>query len=111
MAPALAQIANALHINEEETQMALSIYVLAFAFGPLVLAPCSEVFGRKPVWLASSLWYIIWNLLCGFAGSKETMISARFFSGLGASSQFAVSGKLTRSSHLPLDQCLFIVGV
>ncbi|KAF2139773.1 uncharacterized protein K452DRAFT_300277 [Aplosporella prunicola CBS 121167] len=91
MAPALGDISASLHIGEEEANLALSIFILAFAFGPLVLAPCSEVFGRKRVWLASSLWYTLWNLICGFANTKGVMIAGRFFAGLGASSQFAIS--------------------
>lgn len=90
MAPALGQIGQVLHVSDEEANMALSIFVLAFAFGPLVLAPFSEVFGRKRVWVVSSFWYSVWNLCCGFAERTHTMIAARFFAGLGSSAQFAV---------------------
>lgn len=90
MAPAMSAIAWSLRVNEEETSLALSIFVLAFAFGPLVLAPCSEVFGRVPVWLCCSAWYTVWNLACGFAPSKGVMVLARFMAGFGASAEYAV---------------------
>lgn len=90
LAPALEVIGRDLNISQTEASLALSIYVLAFAFGPMLLAPCSEVFGRKYVWLAGGCWYILWNLLCGFARSKGLMIAARFLAGLGASAEFAV---------------------
>lgn len=94
LAPALAAISNDLHISESESNMAISIYVLAFAFGPMVLAPLTEVFGRRRVWLVCSAWYAVWNTVCGFAHTKGLLLAARLFSGLGASAEFAVSQQL-----------------
>ncbi|KAG9522882.1 MFS multidrug transporter-like protein, partial [Aureobasidium melanogenum] len=91
MAPALGQISRDLHTTESTTQMTLSIYVLSFAFGPMVLAPMTEVFGRKPVWLVSGCFYVLWNTVCGFSHSNGLMIASRFFAGLGASAEFAVT--------------------
>lgn len=90
MAPAVPAIGHDLGIDEATALMALSILVLAFAFGPLILAPMTEVFGRRPVWILSSSWFVIWNATCGFAPNKATMIVSRFMAGLGASGEFAV---------------------
>lgn len=49
MAPAMDHVAEALGATKEETNLAMSIYILAFAIGGLVLAPLSEVIGRVPV--------------------------------------------------------------
>lgn len=91
IAPALSVIGEDLAIGDEEAQISLSIFVLSFAFGPIFLAPLSEVFGRKPVWLLSGCWYIIWNTVCGFANNNTLMIIARLMAGIGASAEFAVS--------------------
>ncbi|KAF4553942.1 Efflux pump vrtL-like protein 2 [Elsinoe fawcettii] len=91
MAPALSAISLALGTSPEDANLALSIYILAFAFGPLVLAPCTEIVARKPVWVVSGIWYTIPNLVCGFANGRGVMIAARFLAGLGASAQFAVA--------------------
>ncbi len=91
MAPALSVIGRDLNIGDEQTQMSLSIFVLAFAFGPIFLAPLSEVFGRKKVWMTSGCWYIIWNTVCGFANSNAVMIVGRLMAGFGGSAEFAVS--------------------
>ena len=90
MAPALSQISKDLHTNDATTQMTLSIFVLAYAIGPMVLAPMTEVFGRKPVWLLSVCFYILWNTVCGFSKTNGLMTACRFFAGLGASVQYAV---------------------
>lgn len=91
MAPALASIGDDLRLSDEATQMTMSIFVLSFAFGPIILAPLSEVFGRRPVWLISGCNYILWNTLCGFAKSNAVMIVGRLMAGIGASAEFAVS--------------------
>jgi MFS family permease len=92
MAPALSTIAHELHMTSTESVMALSIYLLATAFGPLVIGPLSEVYGRSKVLHASNVWFLVWNIVCGFATTKETLIASRFLAGFGASSIYALAG-------------------
>jgi hypothetical protein len=92
MAPALTTIAHELHMSSTESMMALSIYLLATAFGPLVIGPLSEVYGRSKVLHASNVWFLVWNIVCGFAKTKEVLIAARFMAGFGASSIYALAG-------------------
>ncbi|KAL2371819.1 hypothetical protein RJ035_002834 [Blastomyces gilchristii] len=51
LAPALDAIAKDLNTSPGTTNMCLSIFVLAFAFGPMVLAPMTEIFGRRKLLL------------------------------------------------------------
>jgi predicted MFS family arabinose efflux permease len=90
LAPALNIMSKDLHISEAEASMALSIYILAFAFGPMILAPCSEVWGRRPIWIVGGAWYIFWNTLCGVSKNQGVMVLGRLMAGLGASAEFAV---------------------
>ncbi|KAF7187131.1 putative efflux pump mfs2 [Pseudocercospora fuligena] len=92
MAPAITTIAAELNMSSAESVMALSIYLLATAFGPLVIGPLSEVWGRKPILHASNIWFLIWNIVCGFAKTKGTLIAARFLAGFGASAIYALAG-------------------
>jgi MFS family permease len=103
MAPALTIIGHDLHTDDATTQMTLSIFVLSFAFGPMVLAPMTEVFGRKPVWLCSGCFYILWNTVCGFSNTNGLMIASRFFAGIGASAEFAVSDASRSLVHTLTD--------
>ena len=58
MSPALPDIAQRFHItNGTVLAMTLSIFLLSFAFGPLVLAPLSEIYGRTWVSTTSRLPY------------------------------------------------------
>lgn len=79
MAPALSTIANELHMKETESVMAMSAYLLATAFGPLIIAPLSEVYGRGIVLHATNIWFFIWNLvgLNDSTSSFESLIGSR----------------------------------
>jgi multidrug resistance protein len=92
MAPALSTISRELHMSDIEAVMALSAYVLATAFGPLIMGPLSEICGRKPVMHATNIWFLVWNLVCGFARNKGELIAARLLAGLGASAIYALQG-------------------
>ncbi|KAM4060588.1 major facilitator superfamily protein [Hirsutella rhossiliensis] len=92
MAPALPIIASEFDMSSAEAAMALSIYVLATAFGPLFIGPLTEVYGRQVVLHASNIWFLVWNITCGFANSKRFLIAARFLAGFGASSIYALAG-------------------
>ncbi|KAF4959466.1 hypothetical protein FGADI_1687 [Fusarium gaditjirri] len=92
MAPALSVIAQDLSMTATQSVMALSIYLLATAFGPLVIGPLSEVYGRRTILHVSNIWFLVWNLACGFANSKEMLIGTRFLAGFGASAVYALGG-------------------
>lgn len=104
LAPALETISNDLGTNSEETQLFLSIFVLAFAFGPMVLSPLAEAFGRRPVWIVASFSYILWNTVAGFSKSSGLLIASRLLSGLGASAEFAVSNPVLADTWRPEER-------
>jgi MFS family permease len=91
IAPALGIISHDLHIGVSETNLILSIYILALAFGPLLISPLSEMFGRKWIYLGCHLWYLFWNAVAPVGKIRVLLIVARFLAGLGASVAQAVS--------------------
>ncbi|KAL2402244.1 putative efflux pump mfs2 [Exophiala dermatitidis] len=91
MAPALSSIAVEFHMNQVESVMGLSAYLLATAFGPLVIGPLSELYGRQPVLHTTNVWFLLWNVVCGFAPNKGVLIAARFLSGFGASAVYVLA--------------------
>jgi multidrug resistance protein len=93
VAPALTSIASQFNItNEVELSLTLSIFVLAYAVGPLFLGPLSEMYGRVIVLQLANAFYLCFNLGCGFAQSKGQMIAFRFLAGLGGSAPLAIGG-------------------
>ncbi|GES63082.1 MFS general substrate transporter [Aspergillus terreus] len=93
VAPALQAIREDFHITDEVvSQLTLSIFVLAYAVGPLFLGPLSEIYGRVIVLQLANLFYLVFNIACGVAQTKVQMIVFRFLAGLGGSAPLAVGG-------------------
>lgn len=84
--PAMGDIAKSLHITSSFLEsFCVSIMVLAWALGPLIIAPISEsdMVGRRPV-LNVSIWIVaIFNLACGFVTTPAQLCVLRFLGGLG----------------------------
>ncbi|KAJ5710316.1 hypothetical protein N7488_004472 [Penicillium malachiteum] len=91
--PALTDIGDDLHITEEFVlQLTMSIFILAYAVGPLFLGPFSEQYGRALILQLANLFYLAFNIGCGFAQNKSQLLAFRFFAGLGASVPLVVGG-------------------
>jgi MFS family permease len=104
VAPVLQSIAKEFHItNDVEIALTLSIFVLAYAIGPLFLGPMSEIYGRVPVLQLANLFYLVFNIACGVCTSKSQMLAFRFLSGLGGSAPLAV-GESSCRRHLVADK-------
>lgn len=93
VAPALGVISAQFGItNQVEQSLTLSVFVLAYAIGPLFLGPLSEMFGRVYVLQLANLFYLFFNLGCGLAQTSGQLIAFRFLSGLGGSAPLALGG-------------------
>ena len=93
VAPALPAIGADLNIPSAlEQALVMSIFVLAYAIGPLVWGPLSELHGRMVILQSTNLLYLVFNLGCGLAQTKTQMIAFRFLAGLGGSAPLAIGG-------------------
>jgi multidrug resistance protein len=93
VAPALSAISREFNItNQVEQSLVLSIFILAYAIGPLFLGPLSEIYGRVLVLQVANLCYLFFNLGCGLAQTSGQEIAFRFLAGLGGSAPLALGG-------------------
>ncbi|KAF9033737.1 MFS polyamine transporter [Hymenopellis radicata] len=91
IAPASRKIAEEFGITSQPmVAMTVSIFVLAYAIGPLFMAPLSEIYGRTLILQFSNLFFFAFNMACGFAQNKTQLIIFRFLAGLGGSPPLAV---------------------
>ncbi|KAH7140366.1 major facilitator superfamily domain-containing protein [Dactylonectria estremocensis] len=67
--------------NSELGAFVMSVYVLGFAFGPMLLAPLSEMVGRVPVYHACNVFFLAFTVACAVAPSLNTLIVFRFLAG------------------------------
>jgi multidrug resistance protein len=60
----------------------VSVYLLGFAFGPLVLAPLSEIYGRYWVYTINNLLFTLFAIACALSKSLNQLIAFRFLNGI-----------------------------
>jgi multidrug resistance protein len=86
------QISSAFRVSSEIVTVGLSMYILGFALGPLVLAPLSEYYGRSPVYIGSWFFLFIFQLPLALAPNIGTIIVCRFIAGCGGSAPLTNTG-------------------
>ena len=85
MVPALPAIGRSLHVAEENhRQLVVVAYFVGFASTQLFWGPLADRFGRKPVLGIGIALYILFALLCAFAGSFPLLIAGRVAMGASA---------------------------
>lgn len=82
--PALPAIARALHTDSAGVQLTLSVYLLGFGAGQLLVGPLSDRFGRRPVLLWGMLVFLLSSLACVLADSLAALVAARLLQAFGA---------------------------
>lgn len=59
----------------------VAVFILGFAFGPLVVAPMSEIYGRRPVYNVCNAMFVVFTVLSAVATNMGMLIAVRFFAG------------------------------
>ncbi|KAK7417068.1 hypothetical protein QQX98_004829 [Neonectria punicea] len=104
IAPALDQILDDLGMTTSTGQIAFSVFFLGLGFAPFLVAALAETYGRKPLWLAGNVWYILWNSLCPVGFSPAIMILGRFMSASGASVGVTLTGPVLADMYHAKDR-------
>ena len=83
--PASQQLAEYWQISQVATYVGITAFTTGFAVAPMFLAPFSELNGRRPVFIATGILFVICQLCCAVTRSFPGMLLARFFAGVGGS--------------------------
>lgn len=85
MVPALPAIGQSLHVAQENhRQLVVVSYFVGFASTQLIWGPLADRFGRKPILGCGIVLYMVFALLCAFAGSFPLLIAGRVAMGASA---------------------------
>ncbi|KAI9696910.1 MAG: hypothetical protein M1820_007985 [Bogoriella megaspora] len=87
-----AQLEREFHISRELATAGLTTFVLGLAVGPMLLAPLSEFYGRRVVYIGSFILFLIWLIPCAVAQNIQTMLIGRFVDGFVGSAFLSVAG-------------------
>ncbi|KAI9700478.1 MAG: hypothetical protein M1820_006777 [Bogoriella megaspora] len=78
------------HVDREVATLATSLFVLGYAFGPIIWAPLSELYGRRLPIIIGSFGFGIFNIAVAVSKDIQTLMISRFFGGLFGSCPLAV---------------------
>ena len=101
--PALPAIARALHTDSAGVQLTLSVYLLGFGAGQLLVGPLSDRFGRRPVMLWGMLVFLLSSVVCALADSIATLVAARLLQAFGACAGPVLGRAVVRDIYGPTE--------
>jgi multidrug resistance protein len=58
-----------------------TIFLLGYVFGPIVIAPLSELYGRALLYKICMLFFIVFNVACAVSNNLGSLITFRFLAG------------------------------
>lgn len=76
------QIIEKFNSSHEVSVLGVSLFVFCCALGPILIAPLSELYGRRPLYLVSLVLYIVFQLPTAFGQNMATLIVGRALAGL-----------------------------
>ncbi|KAK6537141.1 hypothetical protein TWF694_011339 [Orbilia ellipsospora] len=86
------QIQKEFNSSHELAIAGLSLFVMGLGIGPMFLAPLSEFYGRRPIYIVSFACYILFLIPCAAAQNITTLLVGRFLDGVAGSAFLSVAG-------------------
>lgn len=79
------QISAKWSVSQTVSYLGITTFTIGFGIAPMILAPFSELNGRKPVFVVTGILFWVSQLACAVTQSFPGLLVARFFVGVGGS--------------------------
>lgn len=100
MLAVLPDIASALLVEGDNyRQLVVSVFLVGFGFGQLVVGSMSDRFGRRPVLIVGLMAYILLAVLCAVTTDFEVLLAARLVQGIAAAVPRVVCISIVRDCY------------
>ncbi|SCO87615.1 uncharacterized protein FRV6_11742 [Fusarium oxysporum] len=110
-APAASDLAKDFGItNSTVVTLAVSIYLLGFAFGPLLIAPLSELHGRYWIYNVCNLIILGMTIGCAKAPNLGGFLTCRFLAGVAGSAPLTIGGGTIADVTTPNNRAKAMAG-
>lgn len=94
--PSLPAIGEDLDIAAGSERLVLSVFLIGFASGQLLVGPLSDRFGRRRILIPGLLLYAVLGGGAALTASIDWLLAARLFQGLGAAAGFVIARAIAR---------------
>ncbi|KAL2128967.1 hypothetical protein VTI74DRAFT_8406 [Chaetomium olivicolor] len=103
--PSIPLIEGEFGASASEGTLGLSLFVIAYGIGPLILSPMSNLatVGRTPVYVAGSLAFCLVNIGTALAKNTATILVLRFIGGLVGSAPISIGGATLMEVYGPAE--------
>jgi MFS family permease len=89
MTPILAagfkDVAQTYHVSMAKVALTTGLYMMGLGLGSVVASPTAILYGKRPVYLISSILYIISCVWCALSPNYASLVLARIFMGFAVS--------------------------
>jgi len=79
-------------VSEEVSLLTITLFVVGFGVGPMVFAPASEIWGRRPVYAVTLALAVIFTIPGALAPNIGCLLATRFIAGVAFSAPMTLVG-------------------
>ncbi|KAJ5521077.1 Major facilitator superfamily domain general substrate transporter [Penicillium fimorum] len=101
---ATKQTAKKFGVSTEVMVLGVSLFVLGFAFGPIIFGPLSELYGRKRPMFLGMFVFAIFQIPVTVAQNLQTIFICRFLGGIFANAPLAIVSGILADMFEPVER-------
>ncbi|KAJ6095353.1 hypothetical protein N7486_006099 [Penicillium sp. IBT 16267x] len=106
--PAIPSIDKQYHISEEVGTLGISLFLFGVGLGPLLWAPCSEVYGRKKAVLIPYAIAVVLSFATAVSKDVQSIMITRFFTGFFSSAPITNVGGVLADIWTPQHRAIAV---
>lgn len=106
LAPSVPQVLSDFDAGDRKAlgSFSVTVYILGFCVGPLLLAPLTDLYGRLLIYRGAALGFLAFTLACAVSPSIGALITFRFFAGCFGGAPMAIGGAVIADMYAPGDR-------
>ncbi|KAK3072725.1 hypothetical protein LTR53_006307 [Teratosphaeriaceae sp. CCFEE 6253] len=86
LAAGFKEVAADYGVSVPRVALTTGLYMMGLGVGSVLLSPTAILFGKRPVYLAAAVCFVLTSLWCGFSPNFASLVTARVFQGIAVSS-------------------------